>query len=56
MALAENERIGEEGERVMVVARRDYDPETFDPKADLLQIVKDLDAPGHRRHRRSAAR
>ena len=41
-ALAENQRIGEEGERVMVVARRDYDPETFDPKADLLQIVKDL--------------
>jgi len=41
-ALAENTRIGEEGERVMVVARRDYDPETFDPKADMLKIVKDL--------------
>ena len=41
-ALAENERIGEEGERVMVVARRDFDPATFDPKADLLKIVKDL--------------
>ena len=41
-ALAENTRIGEEGERVMVVARRDYDPETFDPEADMLEIVKDL--------------
>jgi Ca2+-transporting ATPase len=41
-ALAENQRIGEEGERVMVVARRDYDPETFDPEADMLKIVKDL--------------
>ena len=39
VALAENQRIGEEGERVMVVARRDYDPETFDPEADLLEIV-----------------
>ncbi|WP_313671522.1 HAD-IC family P-type ATPase, partial [Sandarakinorhabdus sp.] len=42
LALAENERIGAEGERVMVVARRDFDPATFDPKADLLKIVKDL--------------
>jgi Ca2+-transporting ATPase len=42
VALAENQRIGEEGERVMVVARRDYDPETFDPETDLLEIVKDL--------------
>jgi P-type Ca2+ transporter type 2C len=42
VALDENERIGEEGERVMVVARRDYDPATFDPDADMLDIVKDL--------------
>ena len=26
----------------MVVARRDFDPATFDPNADLLKIVKDL--------------
>ena len=42
LALDENERIGAEGERVMVVARRDFDPATFDPNADLLKIVKDL--------------
>ena len=41
-ALAENTRIGEEGERAMAVARRDFDPETFDPNADLLEISKDL--------------
>jgi len=41
-ALAENSRIGEEGERAMAVARRDFDPETFDPNADLLEISKDL--------------
>ena len=42
VALAENERIAQEGERVMVVARRDYDPETFDPKANLLDLTTDL--------------
>jgi Ca2+-transporting ATPase len=30
------------GERVMVVARRDFDPQTFDPKANLIDLVKDL--------------
>jgi Ca2+-transporting ATPase len=30
------------GERVMVVARRDFDPATFDPKAKLLDLVQDL--------------
>ena len=30
------------GERVMVVARRDFDPQTFDPKAKLLDVVNDL--------------
>ncbi len=30
------------GERVMVVARRDFDPATFDPKGKLLDLVKDL--------------
>ena len=30
------------GERVLVVARRDFDPETFDPKANLIDSVNDL--------------
>ena len=42
LALAENERMAREGERVMVVARRDFDPESFDPKSDLIGEVKDL--------------
>ena len=36
LALQENERMAKEGERVMVVARRDFDPATFDPKGKLL--------------------
>ena len=42
LALDENERIAKAGERVMVVARRDFDPQTFDPKANLIEQVKDL--------------
>jgi Ca2+-transporting ATPase len=42
LALKENERMAESGERVMVVARRDFDPQTFDPKANLIEQVKDL--------------
>ena len=42
LALKENDRMGHAGERVMVVARRDFDPQTFDPKANLLDHVKDL--------------
>ena len=42
LALDENERIAKEGERVMVVARRDFDPATFDPKANLLDLTTDL--------------
>jgi Ca2+-transporting ATPase len=42
LALDENERIARAGERVMVVARRDFDPGAFDPKAKLLDDVKDL--------------
>ena len=30
------------GERVMVVAYRDFDPATFDPKAKLIDLVTDL--------------
>jgi Ca2+-transporting ATPase len=42
LALAENERMAKAGERVMVVARRDFDPATFDPKGDLIGLVDDL--------------
>jgi Ca2+-transporting ATPase len=42
LALDENERIAKAGERVMVVARRDFDPQTFDPKSNLIDQVKDL--------------
>ncbi|NTU85374.1 MAG: cation-translocating P-type ATPase, partial [Chloroflexales bacterium] len=42
LALAENERMAKSGERVMVVARRDFDPQRFNPKAKLLDEVKEL--------------
>ena len=42
LALVENERMAKAGERVMVVARRDFDPATFDPKAKLIDLIKDL--------------
>ena len=40
--LAENERLGREGLRVMATAQRDFEPATFDPNADLLPLVSDL--------------
>jgi len=42
LALKENDRMAQAGERVMVVARRDFDPATFDPKAKLLDLMTDL--------------
>jgi Ca2+-transporting ATPase len=42
LAIKENDRIAQAGERVMVVARRDFDPATFDPKANLLELMTDL--------------
>ena len=42
LALDENDRMAKAGERVMVVARRDFDPATFDPNGDLLGLVNDL--------------
>jgi Ca2+-transporting ATPase len=42
LALAENERMAQAGERVMVVARRDFDAATFDPKDNLIDLVTDL--------------
>lgn len=42
VALTENERMAKVGERVMVVARRDFDPATFDPKGKLIELVQEL--------------
>ncbi len=53
--LAENDRLGAQGLRVMATAQRDFDPATFDPNADLLPLIADLQLLAHRRHRRSAA-
>ena len=37
--LAENERLGTQGLRVMATGRKDFDPTTFDPNADLLTLL-----------------
>ena len=41
--LSENDRLAGEGLRVLAVARRDFDPATFDAGADLLAVVQELD-------------
>src|SRR4029450_5345778 len=40
--LAENERLGEQGLRVLATARRDFQPDSFDPSADLLGYMQEL--------------
>ncbi|HTY14225.1 MAG TPA: cation-transporting P-type ATPase [Methanoregulaceae archaeon] len=42
LAYQENERMARAGQRVMVVARRDFDPQTFNPASVLIDQVKDL--------------
>jgi P-type Ca2+ transporter type 2C len=42
LALDMNTEIAASGERVMVVARRDFDPADFDPNGELLPLVNDL--------------
>jgi Ca2+-transporting ATPase len=42
LALLENDRMAAAGERVMVVAYKDFDPQTFDPKAKLIDLVNNL--------------
>ncbi len=37
--LEENERLGAKGLRVMATGRKDFDPATFDPNADLLPLL-----------------
>jgi Ca2+-transporting ATPase len=41
--MAENRRLGEQGLRVLATARRDLDPAAFDPAADLLPLVTELE-------------
>ncbi|MGZ5070679.1 MAG: cation-translocating P-type ATPase, partial [Methylobacter sp.] len=40
--LAENERLGKKGLRVMATARKDFDAAGFDPAADMLDLMQDL--------------
>jgi len=40
---AENQRLGEQGLRVMATARKDFDPAAFDPGADLLPLITGLE-------------
>jgi Ca2+-transporting ATPase len=42
LALEANDRMANSGERVMVVAQRDFDPALFHPEGDLLGLVTDL--------------
>ena len=42
LALEANDRMAEGGERVMVVAQREFDPASFDRNGDLLSQVQDL--------------
>ena len=41
-ALEANDRMANAGERVMVVAQREFDPATFDKDGDLIGLVTDL--------------
>jgi P-type Ca2+ transporter type 2C len=41
--LAENQRLGEQGLRVLATARKDFDPAAFDAGADLLPLVDGLE-------------
>jgi Ca2+-transporting ATPase len=42
LALRENDRMAQAGERVMVVGFRDFDSAAFDPKANLIELITDL--------------
>jgi Ca2+-transporting ATPase len=41
--LAENERIASQGMRVLAFAQREFEPATFDPSADLMALMADLE-------------
>ncbi|HEX6789035.1 MAG TPA: HAD-IC family P-type ATPase, partial [Gaiellaceae bacterium] len=38
----ENQRLGEQGLRVLATGRKDFDPDSFDPSADLLPLLDGL--------------
>ena len=40
--LAENDRLGKQGLRVMATGHKDFDPAAFDPDADLLSAIEGL--------------
>jgi Ca2+-transporting ATPase len=40
--LGYNEQLGKQGLRVMALARKDFDPASFDPNADLLPLIDGL--------------
>ena len=40
----ENKRLGEQGLRVLATGRKDFDPNSFDPNADLLPLLDGLTA------------
>ena len=42
LAIEANDRMAASGERVMVVAERDFDPDSFDPNGNLIDLVQDL--------------
>jgi Ca2+-transporting ATPase len=42
VASVENERMAKAGERVIVVARKDFDPQTFDQHSKLIDQINDL--------------
>ncbi|MCG2624325.1 HAD-IC family P-type ATPase [Arthrobacter sp. I2-34] len=41
--LAANEHIAGTGRRVLALAQREFDPATFDPSADLMALMQDLE-------------
>ena len=53
--LEENERLGNQGLRVLATGRKDFDPAGFDPSAELLPLARRTDGARARRDRRSAS-
>ena len=41
--MAENDRLAGQGKRVLAFAQREFDPATFDPAADLMALIQDLE-------------